>query len=322
MELLKRLQAAERTPEPLHTERKTYRVVLWGWGWEYLKNLNHILRLREAGQIETVGLTGNVRPPFKKMDGIPLVRREDVPALCPDYIFIMNVTYAEEIRNDALALGFSNDRLLPGKILGIPYFDFRKYAGIKERKISVISNDCWGGHLSASLCLEHRSPFKNLYLLDEDYLKCLKDLRHYCTEAEPVFIRWQEGGETDEFEKYPVLQLDDIYLYCNHDSDPDAAIEKWMRRRVKINWDDLFVEMRTEQIRSEKQFNAMDQFPRRICFVPYETAEPYSLQILKPDEGMYWRDAVHQNVIIGVGNVAYSLIDLLYGGNCILRSEC
>ena len=302
-------------------ETKTYRIVFWGWGWVWLHCLDAVNRLREKGQIEAAGITGDRLPPYAVLDGVPVIRPDEVQDLDPDYILVMNNVHEKEIREAILALGFTRDRILSWEIFEIPLFDFRKYAAIVERKISIISNDCWGGILSRSLRLEHRSPFKNLYLKDWDYLKCLNDLEHYCLEADPVFDRWQEGTEIDDYPEYPVLCLDDIDIYCNHDQDPDQAIEKWLRRRKKINMDDLFVEMRTGLKESEQQFEDLKQYPSRGCFVPYPSDMPHSCEVRKLREKHTWGKAVHENVMVGGGNVLFSMIDLLYSGKIVRRAE-
>ena len=319
MKLMETLKNNPATSRPV--TGKPFRVVFWGWGWAYLHCLNQILHMMESGQIEAVGVTGNRLPPFARMDGIPVIRPEEIPDTAPDYIIITEDLHEKEIYKEALETGIPAEKLLSWKIFGIPYFDFCKYVKLKERKISVISNDCWGGFLSESLLMEHRSPFKNLFLKDWDYLKCLNSLKYYCSEAVPVFERWQKGGERDEYAEYPVLRLDDIELYCNHDQDPDEAIARWMRRRIKVNYEDLFVEMRTELRESEEQFCALEQYPHKICFVPYESKQACSLQVVSADQRLTWAEAVHKNVRIGSNMFLFSMIDLLCDGEHILRGE-
>lgn len=41
--------------------------------------------------------------------------------------------------------GNSEDILLSGYILQIPYFNFEKYVQLSKSRISILSNNCWGG---------------------------------------------------------------------------------------------------------------------------------------------------------------------------------
>ena len=50
---------------------------------------------------------------------------------------------------------------------------------LQSSKISVIAINCWGGLISHTLGLEFRSPFVNMFLEEQDYLKLLSDLDYY-----------------------------------------------------------------------------------------------------------------------------------------------
>ena len=302
-------------------EMPPYKVILWGWRRQYLYGLNSILHFVENGQIEVLGVTGNTLPPYRTLDGFAVMTPQEAAQAGADYLIIFSEANQAEIRTDAMELGFTREQILPGKIFQVPYFDFRRYIAVKNRRISVLSNDCFGGYLSNALGLMHRSPFKNMYLKDRHYLACLRNLRHYCTEETPVFSRWQDGNSKGDCPRYPVLDLGDLEIYCNHDSDPDEAIEKWLRRRALLNYEDLFVEIRTTRRDTEEEFNELEQFPNRICFVPYETEKPYSLQVLPPASDIPWAEAVHGNVILGGRNLLFSMIDLLAGERGCLRAE-
>ena len=290
------------------------RVAFWGWGWHYLSVITLITRFMAEGQFEAVAVTGNRLPPCTTLDGIPVMSPGELREAGVDYIFIMHDVKEAEIMEEAMAEGFTRDQLLPYKLFHLPYFDFRKYARIKERKISIITNDCWGAFFSNALGLMNRSPFRTLYLLDWDYLKCLRDLPHYVRDTEPVFSRMQKGNENDVFAEYPVIRLDDVEMFCNHDPDPETAIANWNRRRALMNWDDLFVEMRTKLPESEEAFEALEQYPRRICFVPYETTKPHSYRIVPTTPNRSFGDAVQDAVRVSSSNIQFDMLELLDTG--------
>ena len=276
--------------ETENTARRTDRpktLILWGLGGAFRRHLSKIRDLEARGLICIAGVTAKSARPCNW----PFTSPAEAARAKADYILILSDYYEDEILRDALALGIPRSRILAGHIFDLPRFDFSSYINLKESRLSVVSNDCFGGFLSNRLSFEHLSPFKNLYLLDGDYLKCLGDLKHYCLEADPVFARFQEGNEQDEFERYPVLRIDDIEVYCNHDSDPDKAIETWCRRRKKMNFDNLFVTMRTRKKESEEAFSELSAYPRRICFVPFETDLPCSVQVQGPADPVGWAAA-------------------------------
>ena len=74
----------------------------------------------------------------------------------------------------------------------------------------------------------------------------------------------------------------------------EEAISDWLRRREKINWDFTLAQMSTKHHRYEKEFNLIDTVDRKICMVPYPTNEPYSIQVIEPEnEEDLWVDNVN-----------------------------
>lgn len=47
---------------------------------------------------------------------------------------------------------------------------------IKNKTVSIISNNCWGGFMYQSCKLQYNSPFIGLFLFAPDYIKLLKNL--------------------------------------------------------------------------------------------------------------------------------------------------
>ena len=301
--------------------KKPVRLIVWGWGKEYLLHFNQLRYLEQAGDIEIAGITGSALPPCSCLDSFPVIRIQEIPSVSYDYLMIMSSGKEKEITEKALTVeGVTRDRILSFRILDIPYFSISSYLQLKNRRISVISNTCWGGFFSQSLCLEHLSPFKNTFLPDDIYIRCLENLKHYCGEVKPVLKRWGIGENADVSPRFPVLALDDLEVSCCHDTAADTAIENWMRRRAKINWEDLFVVMTTERKESEKAFNALEQYPNRICFVPYETEMPFSLRVRRQEGSPSWFYDVNATARIIGGNITFSMIDLALGRR-VLRAE-
>lgn len=72
--------------------------------------------------------------------------------------------------------------------------------------------------------IKNYSPFINLWLEDDDYIKLLQNLRHYlCYDLK---VTGKYGVDTNSGLSYPIMTLGDILIHCNHEHHPKEAIEK------------------------------------------------------------------------------------------------
>lgn len=287
-----------------------YKIVVWGIGATYNKHLN-ILRYYELkNEIEVIALTGNDIPKVRMIDGYRVIMLDDLDSLEYDYLLIMNERQYFDIREKAVALGVDVRKILHYKFLELPNLVFGEYIKLKESNISIISNNCWGGTVYNTLGLECLSPFKNLFLKDDSYLCMLNNIEYYLN-CEPVFKDWEIDPHSKK--RYPVLRLDDVLVHCNHDMIPESAIENWNRRRKKINMNNLFIEMYTDNIENAKSFLRLKKFPHKICFVPFacNNKEIYHLDLF-PGQSEFW-EAVISSARNGKNSISYNIVDLLNG---------
>lgn len=112
---------------------------------------------------------------------------------------------------------------------------YHKYHG--EKNISIISQNCIGGVMCHDLGLRFNSPTINLYMEAEDYIRFLENLDYY------LDIDANELEFLDEKVDYPVGILRDIKIYFVHYSKEKDIIEKWNKRRKRINKKSLCVIM-------------------------------------------------------------------------------
>ena len=288
------------------------KVILWGYEQFYRSHRDTLFLWKERGEIEILAVTATNPPAIPQIDGIPVIHPAEIRFIDYDYLLPMvsGVWFQEVIESILRTPGVTLDRIVKPWTLDLAHFSFPEYHDLRSRPVSIFSNSCWGGFASRLLSIEHRSPFKNLFLMDSDYLRLLQDPRLYCEKTDPVFSRWMPGGDEGQ-ERYPVLSLGDVELYCNHDSDPDVAIANWLRRREKICWDNLFVEMSTEIGQYEREFSRLDGFTNRVCFVPWPTPYPTSVYI-RPTGGGRWIDDVHRDVYTSDSS-SYNIIPMLRG---------
>ena len=190
-------------------------------------------------------------------------------------------------------------------------YDPERLAALQSRRLSIVANNCWGGLASHRLGMESHSPFKGLYIPERDYLRLLSRFDHYLWEAEPRFYEWHPNGFEGQ-ERFPVLLLDDVRLFCNHAEDPAPEIENWKRRRDKVNPESLFFMFSTGYRRYAEDFCRMELPGDRVCFVPFASQDPHCLTVTEqPDER--WLDTVMEDVFPGKPNRHYRLFDLLEG---------
>ena len=243
------------------------KIVVWGIGQLYNQYINTLKYFEITNKIEIAGITDSRLPNYKKLDGWNLVKTNNLKMISFDLLIVMSKLHYKEIMQQAIELGIAEDKIISYKALNIPNLDFDEYCRIKNNKISIISNNCWGGILYSTLGLECLSPFKNLFLEDGDYLKCLSDLNIYLSE-ELTFDCYKRDIHSNMV--YPVMRLGDIHVHCNHDSDPEIAKKRWNNRVTKINFENLLLEMYTEKHESARKFSQLKQ-KKKILFVPFDS---------------------------------------------------
>lgn len=292
-------------------------VLIWGSGAIYNQHLNLLRFMEQVKEFNVIGVVANLFTGVSTLDGWRVIYKSMIPTINFDYIIVMSDKFYEEIVLEAMSLGTDRGQILSYKVLDIPNIDLNKYIHLKNSQISIISNNCWGGLVYNSLGLECLSPFKNLFLEDDDYLRLLINLRDYL-EMPLEFVRFEI--EIHSKQRYPVMRLGDIFVHCNHDDNPKDALEKWNRRLKKINYDNLFVEMYTEDKDIAEQFVSMDQYKNKICFVPFETKCNDMLQLkLYPGQKEFY-EVVNSHATYNANSNTYSLVDLL-SGNIKMRIE-
>lgn len=102
---------------------------------------------------------------------------------------------------------------------------------------------------------------------EKDYIKLLSNLEDYM-EQDIVYVR--EGFNPVLKRNYPICRLKDIELKFNHAKSLEEACENWNRRKVRINYSNLFVMMFTKSEELAHTFSTL-RFEKKICFVPFRT---------------------------------------------------
>ncbi|MCM1426594.1 MAG: DUF1919 domain-containing protein, partial [Eubacterium sp.] len=184
-----------------------------------------------------------------------------------DIIIIMSTdrTISENIRREALALGFNEYNIIPCRVLRLFGFSFDKYKALKMNTPTIFAPSCWGGMTYNQLGLRFNSPFINMFENHDDYLKFLLNPQYYIDcKLQLKEMRFNNDLKRD----FPVVLCDDILLYFNHYISFEEAVSAWERRKKRIDWNNLFVMFFDEDPQRVEKFCALP-YENKICFVPY-----------------------------------------------------
>lgn len=294
------------------------RVIVWGTGRGYSKHKNHILRLQSENIISVEAVTSTDGWYSKKIDGWKFVAENEVNKVDVDIVLVTTTLFYEQIVQKALAHGFSRSEIFPADILDIANCSLLDYIKLYNARPTIISNNCWGGVTYSHLMLPFFSPFINMFISDEDYIRLCSNLKQYLEEK--IVFSHEEYNKVEKF-KYPCFHLGDITLHMNHYRDIETAEKKWYTRLSRVNYDNLFYMMYTESMETAQKFDSV-RVSRKICFVSFYTdipsAVPVSPYIEQYKNEKFWR------IVLGMALGKYAFYDdveLLLNGNVKLRVE-
>ena len=296
--------------------KKTFRFVIWGIGGIYNRLLNTIHLYEKEGIITIIGIVAKDHYTFASLDGYPVYDLSALLKLEYDYIVVMSEKSYKQIVQKGEALGIEPSMFVSSRMLEIPNLNVERYLMLRSKNLSIISNNCWGGIVSRALGLECRSPFRNLFLQDEDYVRCLSDLKMYCT-LPPEYARDEVDPNSDK--KYPVLRIKDIEVHCNHADSAEEAIAEWNRRCKKINYNELFVEMYTSDRKTAETFSKFSF--KKVCFIPmeseYDDVACTEVIRIQGKQKHFWEAVNNAGSVAGF---EYDLVELLLTGKIKRRN--
>lgn len=135
----------------------------------------------------------------------------------------------------------------------------RKRKKLRNKDMTIFSQNCVGGVMYHDLGLQFRSPTINLFMSTPDFVSFLENPKSYL-QLPLDFI--------DSNCPYPVAKLGDLTIYFVHYMTPEEASEKWEARKKRINWDNVFVVMTDRDgcdIETVRRFEALP-YQNRVLF--------------------------------------------------------
>lgn len=293
------------------------RLVIW-CGFEDYELYRSQLRMEEIkGNIEIAAVIFLDEDVVKIVDGITVIKVEQLQHISYDYIVGFGDALSEDMIGILQMLKISREQFLPGRIFNLPEFDFKRYLSVKEERVTIISDNCWGGMTYHALGMEFYSPFINLYVEKNDVIKLMQHLPDYINK--PLEYVAQSYDKNRQAE-YPVCKLGDVILYFNHYNSYDEAKVVWNRRKEKINWNNIFVKMLLEDQEQLEGFRKISY--RKIGFSKFscEDRDVIDLSnVVKSDyfcekyQGRFWELVNWQARSERVDLKHYDILKLLLG---------
>lgn len=138
---------------------------------------------------------------------------------------------------------------------------------LKNKNFTIIASNCIGGVIYHNLKMKFLSPTINMYFESQDFIKFCSNIKHY-VDSELVFISNAKDG-------YPIVQCDDIKLYCVHYKDFNEVKEKWRSRSKRINWNNIFIIMSERDGCTYEDIKKFDLLPfnNKVIFVHKDMPE-------------------------------------------------
>ena len=246
------------------------RVVIW-FQSPHFQVLSFALGVlnRRYGSTSVLGLT-NVPPAVNMKNKVfgAAIEKSDLTSIEYDIIIVSGQdTSLPPVLAEALMLGIDTDKIVLDRTVCIPGFSLEKYQKLRRSRLSILSQNCWGGLIYHSFGLQFLSPTINLYAPDRDFLKMLNDPRlHLDSELRFYGTNFDDDSKRD----YPIMTLGSSKLHMIHYDDEISARRKWEDRRLRINWYNLLVMMYTEKSEVLAEFDRLP-FGKKVCFVPFES---------------------------------------------------
>jgi uncharacterized protein (DUF1919 family) len=140
---------------------------------------------------------------------------------------------------------------------------------VLKKDFTIISNNCWGGGIYEDLQLPYKTPTVGLYFFPSCYLKFVSNLEEYLS-LPLTFIttsKYHKANLLRENNPYPIgLLNDEVEIHFLHYHTKREALEKWNRRRKRINMQNLFLSFTDNEGYSGDELLAFDKLNYRKVF--------------------------------------------------------
>lgn len=168
------------------------------------------------------------------------------------------------------------------------------------------------------LGLKVYSPFFNMFELDKEYIEFLENAQWILKKERLRFCKMEYNQILNI--DYPVYDLAGMKIYMNHYSDREKAECKWYERSGRINWDNLFIMMYSDNLDCIEKFAKLP-FKKKVCFTSLHVDIPnaFYVPLEKVGSGKSLWQVVNGSA---VGKYKlYDLIEMLNNGDAIYTNR-
>lgn len=246
-----------------------YKCVIWGIGNEYEKMVNQINFEISKGNIEIMALVSKAQDIVgKTFDGFMVIQKEDLIGMQFDYLIIASSLYFTTISNEAAEIGIAEERIINGSVLTLPLFDFNRYVELKNKRITILADDCWGGYIYHYLYMKFYSPLINCYWQKDSFARFMQRPGYYLNQP----LKMEREGDI-RGNVCPIGSLGEgsekVYVDFVHSLYFIDAEMLWNKRLKRINSGDFFIKFGIDASdeRREGYLKAFDKVKQnKVCF--------------------------------------------------------
>ena len=105
---------------------------------------------------------------------------------------------------------------------------------LKNKDFSILAPTCIAGVIYHELGQQFLSPTINLWMYDKDFLKFVHNLKEYLSYE----LRFVQG-----IDPTPTAYCGDLLIHFNHYHSEEEARAKWEERKIRVNYENLFIIM-------------------------------------------------------------------------------
>jgi uncharacterized protein (DUF1919 family) len=162
-------------------------------------------------------------------------------------------------------------RLLKIKYWGLKEYRYRNKfrKRLNNYDFTIISNNCWGGGIYETFGLTYNTPTVGLFFYAPCYIKFIENLKKNL-QLELKFIgrsRYEMANKTRIGNPYPIgLLNDEIEIHFLHYASENEALEKWERRKRRVNYDNLFCSLTDNDMCTMEEIEFFDLLPYKKVF--------------------------------------------------------
>ncbi|MCC8114491.1 MAG: DUF1919 domain-containing protein, partial [Bacteroidales bacterium] len=158
-----------------------------------------------------------------------------------------------------------------------PYLSKFRKKKLRRPEFTIISNNCWAGHVYRYYGIPYLTPTVGLFFMADDYIRFVSNLKHYINQSDnltfkPTSKKLEEKADRLRKElnlSCPIGFIDDVMIVFLHYKTEDEAYHKWTRRAKRVVWDNILIKFSEQNECLPEHLKAFDalEHESKFCFV-------------------------------------------------------